>query len=185
MRIEVPDNHAVLAERDRLVSGTVDLFRAEFSFDESWDGFTRTAVFKAGGVRREMALVEDACKVPWEVLLPNAYLRVGVYGVNGSLVKPTTYCDHSFVWPGTEHAPAGEEPTPDVYQQWLNAVREDAVAAQEAAKAAEEVAEHVTGKEAWLYMEVGEDGCLYAVSGDALTTGFGINEDGELEVLYA
>lgn len=185
MRIEVHDNHAVLAERDRLVSGTVDLFRAEFAFDSSWDGFTKTAVFEAGNVSREMALVEDACTIPWEVLLPHVYLRVGVYGVNGSMVKPTTYCDQVFVYQGAEPAQPAEEPTPDVYQQWLNAVREDAAAAREAAKAAEEVAEHVTGKEAWLYMEVGEDGCLYAVSGDALTTGFAITENGELEVLYA
>ena len=122
MKIDVRDNEAVLIEQDRLVSGAVKMFRAEFTFDASWDGFTRTAVFNGGTVSREAPLVEDACMVPWEVLLPNGHLSVGVYGINGAQVKPTTYCEKVRVYPGAREAEPGMEPTPDVYQKILNAI---------------------------------------------------------------
>lgn len=191
MQFNVSDNSIETVSTERLVAGSVRIFTAEFRFDGSWDGYAKTAVFRAverGGqeVRREMVISDGRCQVPHECLIENAYLCVGVYGIDGDRVRPTVWTHDFglFVHPGAEPAQPGEEPTPDLWQQFVNTVREDASEAKDAAKAAEEVAEYVTGKEAWVYMEVGGDGCLYAVSGDALTTGFEITENGELEVLY-
>ena len=75
-------------ERETLVSGTVNKYRAEFAFDDSWDGYTKTAVFRADSfghiTSREVLLAGDACQVPHECLIAGALLRVGVYGISGA-----------------------------------------------------------------------------------------------------
>lgn len=54
-----------------------------------------------------------------------------------------------------------------------------------AANKAQQIADHITGDAAWIYAEVGEDGCLYLVQGDAFSgASFAINDVGEMEVTY-
>ena len=84
------------------VSGSSEIYEAVFTFDASWDGFARTAVFECAGERREQLLVNDRCIVPWEILHAGAYLRVGVYGVSGSATMPTVYSGTMFVARGAE-----------------------------------------------------------------------------------
>ena len=71
------------------VADSAEIHEPGFTFDSSWDGFARTAVFERAGERRERHLVDDKCIVPREILYAGAYLRVGVYGVNGSATMPT------------------------------------------------------------------------------------------------
>ena len=124
MKLQASDNKLTMTERDRLVSGTKEIFTASFAFDEGWAGFVRTAVFACGGIRREMVLDNSGvCVVPWEVLLPETYLRVGVYGVAGERVKPTTYCEPVFIHRGAEPAEPGASPTPTEYEQILSAIQ--------------------------------------------------------------
>lgn len=71
-------------------------------------------------------------------------------------------------------------PAPD----WTQTVANDAARAEDAAKAAEETAEYVTGQAAWMYTEI-EDGCLVLIQGDADTgLSLEINDAGELEATY-
>lgn len=99
------------------VSGSAEIYEAVFAFDASWDGFARTAVFKCGGERREQLLVDDRCVVPWEILHAGAYLRVGVYGVDGNKTMPTVYSGQMFVARGAEPSEAAREHSPDVFDQ--------------------------------------------------------------------
>lgn len=99
------------------MSGSAEIYEAVFSFDSSWDGFARTAVFECGGERREQLLVDDRCVVPWEILKAGAYLRVGVYGVDGNKTMPTVYSGTMFVARGAEPSDAAREHSPDVFDQ--------------------------------------------------------------------
>lgn len=57
--------------------------------------------------------------------------------------------------------------------------------AWEAANKAEAIAGQIVGDEAWIYSEVGGDGHLYLVQGDAFGGAeFAVNGSGELEVTY-
>lgn len=79
-------------------------------------------------------------------------------------------------------APVGvpEAPAPD----WTQTVAQDAARAEDAARAAAETAEYVTGQAAWMYTEI-DDGCLVLVQGDADTgLSLEINDAGELEAIY-
>lgn len=119
----------------------------KFEFDESWLGFEKTAIFYADKANvKHLVIPEDGVvTIPWEVLVGKPLiLYVGVFGTKGSTVKPTTISavrlrEGSYI-DGTIPMP----PTPDVYNQILNAWT-DAKAAEviradnEIARLAEEI----------------------------------------------
>ena len=47
MQFNVSDNSIETVSAERLVAGSVRIFTAEFRFDGSWDGYAKTAVFRA------------------------------------------------------------------------------------------------------------------------------------------
>ena len=54
----------------------------EFLFDKSWDGYTKTAIFKAGSVELSVKLTDDRCIIPAECLKQaGVSLHIGVSGV--------------------------------------------------------------------------------------------------------
>lgn len=109
-----------------LVTGTVGA-TASFSFDKAWDGLTKTAVFRAGRLTRDVVDISDTVTVPWEVLR-NKYdsLFVGVYGCDrdGTIVFPTLWAKVGTIQSGAD--PSGDEstdPSPVVWEQMLQAVK--------------------------------------------------------------
>lgn len=127
MKLQVIGQMIAFTERETLVSGTVNKYHAEFVFDDSWDGFTKTAVFRADSfgrvTSREVLLADDACQVPHECLIAGALLRVGVYGISGDITTPTIYTQEPIgVARGAEPAESTQDPTPGVYQQIINMI---------------------------------------------------------------
>ena len=127
MKLQVVGQMIAFTERETLVSGTVNKYRAEFVFDDSWDGFTKTAVFRADSfghiTSREVLLAGDTCQVPHECLIAGALLRVGVYGISGDITTPTIYTQEPIgIARGAEPAESTQDPTPGVYQQIINMI---------------------------------------------------------------
>ena len=109
-----------LASAAMLVAGTVNEYTARFAFSADWDGYQRVAVFNADGTEREQLLTDDTCKVPWDVLLPGAYLKVGVYGTKDGSRLPTIWASHrQRIHDGA--GPTGEaaDPSPVLAEQIL------------------------------------------------------------------
>ena len=132
MKLQVVGQMIAFTERETLVSGTVNKYRAEFEFDDSWDGYTKTAVFRADSfgriTSREVLLAGDACQVPHECLIAGALLRVGVYGISGDITTPTIYTQEPIgVARGAEPAESTQDPTPGVYQQIINIIEAGAI----------------------------------------------------------
>lgn len=126
IKIEVTGNIAKVIEKpSRITSGTVGL-PVEFTFDSQWDGLSKTAVFHAGHVSKIVDSLGTETIVPWEVLArPNAWLSVGVYGVNkdGSVAMPTIWANVCVVCAGV--SPDGDpsaDPTLPVWQKLLDFV---------------------------------------------------------------
>lgn len=146
MDLEITGQSIRIIFCDDLVSGSVGEYIANFKFDDSWDGYEPIAVFEGFTVyqreSREMNIVNGSCTVPWETLLPNGYLRVGVYGIKGGLRRPTIYADRQLVRRGTEGAKIGTEYTPGVVEQFVAQTAENLKAAEEAATRAENAAIH-------------------------------------------
>ena len=125
MKLFATGNRLVLTEADRLVSGSINIYTCEFTFDDSWAGYMPTAVFEGSGKAVEMAVIDNVCQVPFELLTPNARIRVGIYGISGDKRRPTTYAEWMPVERGTETGGAAQTPPdPTVYEQLLQAISE-------------------------------------------------------------
>lgn len=108
-----------------VVGNSVNLYEAEFEFDASWEGFSKTAVFQLGYNKPYIAIVvDDVCIIPHEVLVQRGgMLKVGVFGTKGDVVRPTIWCDEFFVCVGTPtNGAIGTRPTADVYAQIMDAI---------------------------------------------------------------
>lgn len=140
MRYEVNDVTIKLIEDETLVAGEVKVHYAEFTFDSSWDEYTKLAVFKRGVLTMEQMLTDNKCIIPWEVLQKRGTLMVGVYGTTAEKTRPTLWAPDKIINDGAEPGKATREPTPSVIRQMLGLIE----AAKEAIPKAveEQVGQH-------------------------------------------
>ncbi len=142
IQLKAKKRSAICTVKDKLTTGSVGL-AVQFAFSEEWEGLSKIAVFRAGDVSIDVALLEDRCTVPPEVLVtPGETLTIGVYGTDaeGTVVIPTVYADAGQIRRGA--VPSGV--TPDEHTQPLiDQLLAAAQAAQTAADAAETIAQSV------------------------------------------
>lgn len=135
--------YATCSSDDRLTTGSVGV-EVVFHFSDDWAAApARIAVFRGSGVSVDVALLEDSCTVPPEVLTqPGSTLSIGVYGTDGAgkVVIPTVYAEAGRIVRGAE--PSGVEPTPET-QPLIDQLLAAAKAARDAAGAAERLAQSV------------------------------------------
>ncbi len=122
MKYSVDSVKITLTEDETLVAGSVGVHYAEFTFDESWDGYAKTAVFRNGNITVEAVVALGKCEIPWEVLSDAGLLYVGIRGELGDKQRPTLWAARKTVHEGAQRGDEAREPTPDVYQQLLGAI---------------------------------------------------------------
>lgn len=118
MVVRVDGVGAWLLQNVELTAGLVGA-RVWFSFDESWSGLSKTAVFRCGAVQKDVLEVQDAVTIPAEVLAtPGRRLLIGVYGVNadGTVAVPTRWADAGMVYAGAD--PSGDDSTDPSLPVW-------------------------------------------------------------------
>lgn len=126
IKIDVTGNIARVTEKPiRITSGTAGL-PVIFTFDNQWNGLSKTAVFRAGCVQKIRESLEDETTVPWEVLKkPGVWLSIGVYGVDesGTVVIPTIWANVCSIQVGVSpDGDPGIDPTLPVWQRLLGEV---------------------------------------------------------------
>ena len=94
MEIAVKATYAHLVKDESLVQNSDKLYIVEFHFDQSWDGYAKSAVFEAGGVQQPpVALTDDRCIIPAECLKrAGINLKIGVSGIKDGVQKDTVWC---------------------------------------------------------------------------------------------
>lgn len=117
-----------VTETAMLVAGTVNVYTARFAFGAEWDGLQRTAVFAVDGITREQLLEDDACTVPWEVLVAGNRLRVGVYGTKADGTRlPTIWTERRlYINPGAGPTQEAADPSPTLVEQLLGRIGDPA-----------------------------------------------------------
>lgn len=148
-----------MTEAETLTSGMVGKkVRLEFSPD--WEGLSKTAVFMAGEVVRDVVVTSDEIVIPAEVLeRPLPRLFVGVYGVAADgTVTPTIRAAGPRIRPGAD--PSGDPGTEPDLPVWAQIQQElDGVPAliEDALKEADEAGMFtgVDGKSAYAYAQEG------------------------------
>ena len=134
-------DHQVISRSDKntVVAGSKNYVRARFILRT--DDWVRpiTAIF--GGYTQ---LLDDnnECTVPWEVLQQPGKVEVSAFcgdlHTANIAVVPVEKT-------GYKSGETPKDPTPDVYQQFLQAVKDDAATAENAAKTAQEQAQAAAG----------------------------------------
>ena len=119
-----------------LAKNAINSIGASFSFSDEWVSLTtRTATFALyGGASYDVALINDSCIIPAEVLAKSAF-KVAVRGSDGTVVLTTTTVrvgvDQSLISGNTP-----SEPTPSIYDQIVAAVVKSSTDADQALVAA-------------------------------------------------
>lgn len=81
MKIEIKGSFTRLVGDASLVQDSKTSYSVEFTFDEAWEGFAKTALFEAGGASIAVVLTEDKCTIPAECLKrAGVRLQVAVVG---------------------------------------------------------------------------------------------------------
>jgi hypothetical protein len=102
MIIKVDDVSVSVEVSDILVADSVNVYKASFIFDDSWNDYTRLAVFETDYALIELELDDsNDCLIPWEVLSKPGQLRIGVYGMSGDKIRPTLWSKSLTVYSGT------------------------------------------------------------------------------------
>ncbi len=137
-------NKLDVVRRELMTSGSVQVYPVKFTFDQEWDGLTRTACFKAGATAVSVLLDDtNECVIPWEITAQaGVAVQAGVYGLGeeGAVVLPTVWGKLGMVELGAEPGDNAQDPTASVYEQWIAAVKAYYEGAAESATAAAESA---------------------------------------------
>lgn len=101
-----------------LTTGTIGAI-VSFTFNDEWSGLMKTAVFRGGGVTKSVDLPGDSVNIPWEVLLMEGPLQVGVEGrsADGSVVFPTIWNNKCWVHKGA--SPSGDPSVSPTLPIWF------------------------------------------------------------------
>lgn len=125
-QIELTANKKVLSIKSAiLTAGEINRTECVFSFDESWAGTIKTAVFYSSKTNIKYVVLEnDRCMIPWETLSTVGILNIGVFAVQGDVTWGTNYVKNN-IQAGASSAEASEtEPTEDVYQQIIHMIQD-------------------------------------------------------------
>ena len=118
--VSVTGTEVQAALTGHLVGGMVGV-PVTFSFDKTWEGLVKVALFRAGGDTYCVHEIENRVTVPWEILeKAGCTLYAGVYGVSedGTLAIPTLWTVVGPIQPGADpdatetcdpHLPAWKE----------------------------------------------------------------------------
>ena len=107
-----------------LVGGSANSIECVFSFDDEWDGLTKSAIFQTASENGKtvetipVLLQNDRCMLPPEAASSGEYVKISAVGTrDGNVIVPTAFCQVFF----EEGCYTGEvAPTMDVYLQMLS-----------------------------------------------------------------
>ncbi len=89
--LKVTANRLEIEKDTYTTGGSVNFDSCSFVFDNTWNGFAKTAVFGFGNSDyTRVELDKDECKIPAICLQDEGFIKIGVYGVNGDGVVITT-----------------------------------------------------------------------------------------------
>lgn len=152
-----------------------------FSFDESWNGLNKVAVFEGCAVKTRALVESNETTVPHEVLrVSGMILRIGVEGRNddGTIVYPSVMQQAGVIQESADaSADPGAEPSPTVYDDIMAEVNRIHA---EGVKLAESEIDRIVGE--YLAENPPEPGYSASVAVQEIEGGYRItvqNKDGE------
>lgn len=91
MKIDVSDQTLSITQNKTLVADSVNLYKVQFTFDETWNGFVKYVIFKKSKQVIQSLLIGDTCMIPNEMFSRSGLFQIGVVGTGNGVVKPTIW----------------------------------------------------------------------------------------------
>lgn len=123
-------------DKNNPATDSVDYLTAKFTFSSpEWNGVEKIALFSAGDVLKRATINSSGeCVVPWEVLVKDTSNKgrvygdsnrfyVSVVGLNGAVQIPTVTVRVDLGESGYGEGTESEDPTPDLYTQFVAEVK--------------------------------------------------------------
>ena len=127
IKLKTVDQRLTIVQQPVLSSGDVGTVRVEYELDNFWEGYATSGTFFTGRQPEniyEQPLTAGACVVPWEVLQEEGVLYIGLRGADSTgLVKTAAPIRYRVERGSPSGNGTSAEPTPDVYQQLMEAWR--------------------------------------------------------------
>lgn len=82
----------VIQNQEIISSGDMDYDMCSFTFDSTWEGFTKTGVFyqDKNNVQYAVLDADGSCTIPAQAMAKEGNLYIGVFGIDGSKVMTST-----------------------------------------------------------------------------------------------
>ena len=113
----------VTSRKGILTSGMSGIF-VQIEYGTEWETLSKTAVFRAGNITKDVFNISRTVEIPHEVLRQHGHtLEMGVFGLgeSGTLVYPTVWVALGTIFPGTE--PSGDESLDPTLPAWAQLLR--------------------------------------------------------------
>lgn len=124
IKIRCEDQTLKATQSPSIASGGIKADAIEFEFDELWTGFAKTAVFyRSERIVYHVAIVDDKCIVPSEVLRMPGYFCIGVMGVKDGVTRTTNVLSYRVEVGAITEGVKPPEPTPSIYESILASVK--------------------------------------------------------------
>jgi len=92
MKILVNGQTATLVSSDTLIQNSSTIYTVEFEFDDSWNGYDKTIIFKAGKTEESVSLTGDVCIIPSDCLKEaGVVLKLGIFGTKNGETTNTIW----------------------------------------------------------------------------------------------
>lgn len=91
IKMSVKGNRLKMIEDCLSTEGSINYDECEFTFDDNWNGFTKTAVFSINGEDNyRIAIENNKCIIPSHCIEKAGILQIGVFGISDDDVIITT-----------------------------------------------------------------------------------------------
>ena len=125
--IEILEKEIKTTEKEDIIRGSKNYFKCKISFDEFWEDFEKTVVFKRtyGGTPFAVRVKDMVSEViiPSEVLQESGTIKIGVFGIKGNATLPTLWSEEFKVLQGSDTSGEIPEPSEDTYEAFLRELK--------------------------------------------------------------
>lgn len=106
-----------LKNQEIIASGDSNFDSGEFVFDQSWDGFVKTAVFYQDKNNAQYVVLEndDSCVIPAAAMAKAGRMYIGVFGIKDTAVVTSTLVAVDIMKGAISGDTVSTEPTDDVF----------------------------------------------------------------------